>query len=56
MNDSRLLRWMKTSDGRDVMSLPERLEKRMDKMIVWRCGKEREKQEFQMREIVEEMG
>ena len=26
MNDSRLLRLMKASDGRDVMSLPERLQ------------------------------
>ena len=34
MNDTRLLRLMKTSDGRDVMPLPERSQKQRSEMIV----------------------
>ena len=54
MNVSRLLRLMKTSDGRDVMSLSEILqqEKEHDDCVQSWDG---EKQEFQMREVVEEM-
>ena len=54
MNVSRLMRLMKTSDGRDVMSLPDIPQKRKSKMIVWKSVKEW-KQEFQMKEVVEEM-
>ena len=42
MNDSRLLRLMKASDGRDVMSFSERLQKGKNKVIVWRGGRKRE--------------
>ena len=55
MNISRLLRFMKTSDGRDVMLFSEILqqEKEQDDCVE---RKEKKKKVFQMREVVEEMG
>ena len=54
MNVSRLLRLMKTSDGRDVRPFPKTLqeEKEQDDCVE---SVEGEKQFFQMREVVEEM-
>ena len=42
MNISRLLRWMKTSDGRNVMSLPKRPQQKNEQdgfVMKWK-GKE----------------